>query len=136
MTSKQRQLVRQSFDLLHDQAGPVSLLFYGKVFELDPSARRMFHIDLALQGRKIVDTLATVTESLDRFESIRPRLADLGRQHAGYGVRPDQYDTVTTALLWAFSQALGADFDSATREAWKLALDAVSAAMKEGAHQP
>ena len=76
-----------------------------------------------------------MTESTDRFESIRPRLADLGRQHAGYGVRPDQYDTVTTALLWAFSQALGADFNSATREAWKLALGAVSAAMKQGAHQ-
>ena len=136
MTSKQRQLVRQSFDLLHDQAGPVSLLFYGKVFELDPSARRLFHIDLALQGRKIVDTLATVIESLDRFESLRPRLADLGRQHAGYGVRPEQYDTITTALLWAFGQALGADFDSATRDAWTLALDAVSAAMQEGADQP
>jgi nitric oxide dioxygenase len=136
MTSKQRQLVRQSFDLLRDQAGPVSLLFYGKVFELDPSARRLFHIDLALQGRKIVETLATVIESLDRFESLRPRLADLGRQHAGYGVRPEQYDTITTALLWAIGQALGSDFDSPTREAWKLALTAVSAAMIEGAHQP
>lgn len=136
MTSKQRQLVRQSFDLLRDQAGPVSLLFYGKVFELDPSARRLFHVDLALQGRKIVETLATVIESLDRFESIRPRLANLGRQHASYGVRPEQYDTITTALLWAIGQALGADFDSPTREAWKLALTAVSAAMIEGAHQP
>jgi hemoglobin-like flavoprotein len=136
MTSNQRQLVRQSFDALRDQAGPVSLLFYGKLFELDPSARRLFHIDLALQGRKIVDTLATVTDSLDRFESIRPRLADLGRQHAGYGVRPEQYDTITTALLWAIGQALGADFDSPTREAWKLALTAVSAAMIAGADQP
>lgn len=136
MTSKQRQLVRQSFDLLRDQAGPVSLLFYGKVFELDPSARRLFHVDLALQGRKIVETLATVIESLDRFESVRPRLANLGRQHASYGVRPEQYDTITTALLWAIGQALGADFDSPTREAWKLALTAVSAAMIDGAHQP
>jgi hemoglobin-like flavoprotein len=136
MTSKQRQLVRQSFDALRDQAGPFSLLFYGKLFELDPSARRLFHVDLALQGRKIVDTLATVTESLDRFESIRPRLANLGRQHAGYGVRPEQYDTITTALLWAIGQALGADFDAPTREAWKLALTAVSTAMIEGTHQP
>lgn len=136
MTSNQRRLVRQSFDLLCDQAGPFSLLFYGKLFELDPSARRLFHVDLALQGRKIVDTLATVTESLDRFESIRPRLANLGRQHAGYGVRPEQYDTITTALLWAIGQALGADFDAPTREAWKLALNAVSAAMIDGARQP
>jgi len=136
MTSDQRRLVRQSFEALRDQAGPVSLLFYGKLFEIDPSARRLFHNDLAVQGRKLVETLDTVVESLDRFESIRPRLGDLGREHAGYGVRPEQYDLVATALIWAIGQALGADFDRSTRDAWKLALTAVSAAMKEGAHQP
>jgi hemoglobin-like flavoprotein len=90
MTSDQRRLVQQSFDALGEQAGPVALLFYGKLFELDPSARRLFHNDLALQGRKILETLATVTESLGRFESMRPRLADLGREHAGYGGRLEQ----------------------------------------------
>jgi hemoglobin-like flavoprotein len=136
MTFDQRRLVRQSFDSLREQAGPVSLLFYGKLFELDPSARRLFHNDLAVQGRKLVDTLAIVTDSLDRFESMRPRLADLGRQHAGYGVRPEQYDTVITALVWAISQALGPDFDAPTRDAWTLALADLSAAMKDGANLP
>jgi hemoglobin-like flavoprotein len=130
MTAEQRRLVRDSFDVLRDQAEPVSLLFYGKLFELDPSARRLFHIDLAVQGRKLVDTLETVIQSLDSFDAIRPRLTDLGRRHAEYGVRPEQYDTVTVALLWAISQALGADFDRRTRDAWRLALDAVCAAMK------
>ena len=136
MTSDQRRLVQQSFDALREQAGPVALLFYGKLFELDPSARRLFHNDLTLQGRKIVETLATVTESLGRFESMRPRLADLGREHAGYGVRLEQYDTVTTALIWAISQALGPDFDQPTRDAWKLALTNICAAMKDGANLP
>ena len=136
MTSQQRQLVRHSFDAVRDLSGPVALLFYGKLFELDPSARRLFHIDLAVQARKIIDTLATVVESLDRFESIRPRLAELGHQHVGYGVRLEQYDTVSAALIWAIGQALGADFDSATRDAWRLALADVCAAMKEGAEEP
>ena len=136
MTAEQRRRIRESFAALRNQAGPVSLLFYGKLFEMDPSARRLFHNDLAVQGRKLVDTLDTVIESLDRFESLRPRLADLGRQHAGYGVRPEQYDIVNTALLWAIGQALGVDFDPSTREAWKVAIDAVSTAMKEGAQQP
>jgi hemoglobin-like flavoprotein len=136
MTSHQRQLVRNSFEAVRDLSGPVALLFYGRLFELDPSARRLFRIDLAVQARKIVDTLATVIESLDRFDSIRPRLADLGHQHVGYGVRLEQYDTVSTALIWAIGQALGPDFDSATRDAWRLALAEVCAAMKEGAEKP
>ena len=136
MTLEQRRLVRQSFDSLREQAEPLALLFYGRLFELDNSARRLFHNDLALQARKIMETLATVADSLDRFESIRPRLADLGRQHAGYGVRPDQYQTVSAALIWAIGQALGPDFDPPTRDAWRRVLADVCDAMKEAAHQP
>ncbi|HMF95213.1 MAG TPA: globin domain-containing protein [Vicinamibacterales bacterium] len=130
MTAEQRRLVRDSFEAVRELAGPITLLFYGKVFELDPSARRLFHNDIALQGRKLIDTLDTVTRSLDRFDEIRPRLVDLGRLHAEYGVRPEQYETVTKALVWALGQALGADFDRPTREAWTLALNAVTAAMR------
>jgi hemoglobin-like flavoprotein len=136
MTPTQRRLVRQTVGSLRDQAGPVSLLFYGRLFELDPSARRLFHNDLVLQGRKVIETLDWMAESLDRFDSMESRLAELGRQHAGYGVRLDQYESVIAALLWAIAQALGPDFDTATRDAWKLALFAVSEAMKGGAIGP
>jgi len=136
MTPEQRRLVRESFEVLRDQGGPVALLFYGRLFELDPSARRLFHNDLKLQGQKLVDTLETVVQSLDRFDAIRPRLADLGRLHAGYGVRLEQYDMVITALLWALGQALGTDFDPLTRDAWKQALTAVTTAMRDGARLP
>ena len=135
MTTEQRRLVRESFDAVRDQARPLMLLFYGKVFELDPQARRLFHNDLALQGKKLVDTLDTVTQALDRFDSLRPRLIELGRQHAGFGVRVEQYDIITTALLWALAQALGPDFDATTRDAWKSVLSAITAVMKEGALQ-
>jgi hemoglobin-like flavoprotein len=133
-TRDQRRLVRQSFDALREQAEPFALLFYGRLFELDSSARRLFHNDLVLQSRKLLETLAIVADSLDRFDSIRPRLADLGRQHAGYGVRPDQYDTVSAALMWAIGQALGPDFDPPTREAWRVVLADICDAMKDASH--
>lgn len=133
MTRDQRQLVRQSLDRLREEADPVTLLLYGKLFELDPSTRRLFHNDLAAQGRKLLDTLDAVAGSLDRFESVRPRLTELGRLHASYGVLPGHYETLVNALLWAFGQAMGPDFDARTREAWRLALQAVAAVMQEGA---
>ena len=136
MTADDRRLIRTSFDALRDMASPVALLFYGRLFEVDPSARRLFHIDLAVQAQKIMTTLDWVVKSLDEFESMRPALADLGRQHADYGVRPEQYETVTSSLMWAFAHALGPDFDAATHSAWKRALSAVSAAMLEGTGRP
>ena len=132
MTRDQRELVRLSLDRLSEEADPVTLLLYGKLFELDPSVRRLFHNDLTAQGGKLMDTLDAVARSLDHFESLRPRLARLGRLHASYGVRPAHYALIT-ALLWAFGQALGADFDARTREAWRLALAAIAAVMQEAA---
>ena len=133
MTPEQRQLVRQSLDRLREEADPVTLLLYGKLFELDPSTRRLFHNDIIAQGRKLMDTLDAIAGSLDRFDSMRPRLIELGRVHATYGVVPAHYETLVTALIWAFTQALGPDFDTRTREAWRLALARVAAVMREGA---
>ena len=83
-----------------------------------------------------MDTLDAIAGSLDRFESVRARLTELGRLHASYGVLPAHYDTLVDALLWAFAQALGPDFDTRTREAWRLALARVAAVMQEGAAAP
>jgi len=131
MSAEQRRLVRQSYESIGDLAVSMSLLFYGRLFEIDPSARSLFHGDLAQQARKLTDTLSAIVESLDQFEIMAPRLAALGRQHAGYGVRPHHYDTVTTAIVWALGQAIGADFDLATREAWRAALTAISNVMRD-----
>ena len=130
MTAEQVKLVRETAASIGEIAEPFALLFYGKLFELDPGARRLFHNDLALQSRKLMDTLGSVIDSLDDFQSMRARLAELGRQHSRYGVRPEQYDTLTAAWLWSLGQALGANFDAPTREAWRLAFNAICAAMK------
>jgi hemoglobin-like flavoprotein len=133
LTPDQCRLVRESVVRLREHAAPLSLLFYGRLFELDRSASRLFHHDLAQNGRKVIDTLAAVADSLADFEAMRPRLAMLGRQHAEYGVRPEQYEIGAAALLWAISQTLGPDFDPRARQAWTLALAAVTAAMQGGA---
>ena len=134
MTPEQCQIVRRTFEPLRGLGTATSLLFYKKLFELDPRARRLFHNDLLVQSKKLMDTLTTVVDSLDRFDALQPRLRELGRLHAAYGVRLEQYDTVQTALLWALGQSLGADFDKEAREAWASALAAISKTMKEGAN--
>jgi hypothetical protein len=50
MTAREKQLVRESFQAIREEAGPLSLLFYGRLFELDPQLRRMFHGDISGRG--------------------------------------------------------------------------------------
>ena len=59
MTPDECRLVRQTFPLLRDYEVSLALLFYGKLFELDPGARKLFHSDLAVQSQKLLDVIRT-----------------------------------------------------------------------------
>src|SRR5260370_2415584 len=78
MTANQRRLVRESFESVRTMAGPMGLLFYGKLFELAPAVRPIFHNGLELQVPELMGMLSSVVESLAAFESIRPKPQDLG----------------------------------------------------------
>jgi hemoglobin-like flavoprotein len=132
LTENQRRLIRETAAALRSEAKPVSVLFYRKLFELDPSTRHMFHTDLAAQGQKLIDTLDEVVASLDDFGTMRDRLRLLGRQHAGYGVTPRHYDVASRALIWTLGRAVD-DFTDDTRDAWQAALAAITETMKSGA---
>lgn len=133
MTKRQKQIVRESFLSVGGVAEPLSLLFYGRLFEREPGLRPMFRGDIAAQGRKLIEMLAAVVENLDRVESLTPVLHAMGQRHAGYGVIARHYDVVEEALLWALGQALEANFDAEARAAWRAVIGQVNSAMKEGA---
>ena len=133
LSTRQKQLIRESFATVSEYADSVVLLFYGRLFETAPEARRLFQVEIREQARKLNATLSFFVDSLDRFEQIRPQLTELGRRHAGYEVKPEHYDGLLSALMWAFGQALGGEFSRETRAAWTTLLKAVSAVMLEGA---
>jgi hemoglobin-like flavoprotein len=132
LTADQRRLIRETSAALRAEAVPVAVLFYRKLFELDPSTRHMFHTDLTSQGQKLIDTLDAVVASIDDLGAIQDRLRLLGRQHAGYGVLARHYDVASRALLWTLGQAVE-DFNDETRGAWQAALAAIVETMKAGA---
>jgi hemoglobin-like flavoprotein len=130
VTPRQTRLVRETLDLMHEDAGAIALLFYGRLFELEPSLQRLFIGDLRRQSRKMMDMLEATATCLDDWESVRPRLRNLGELHMRYGVQPQHYAIVTSALLWAFGHALGQEFTREAREAWAQVLARISCEMQ------
>jgi hemoglobin-like flavoprotein len=100
MDAQQKYLVQSSFQKVAPIAETAASLFYGRLFELDPSLRHMFHGDMKEQGRKLMNMLTLAVRGLDRPEQLIPAVQMLGRRHTGYGVKPEHYDTVGAALLW------------------------------------
>ncbi len=133
MTPREKQLIRESFVSIREVAGPLSLLFYGRLFAMEPGVRPLFQNDISKQGMKLMEMLTAVVEHLDQVEELTPVLHAMGQRHAGYGVLPAHYAMVEAALLWSLGQALGVAFDAEVKSAWRTVIGAVSQAMQEGA---
>ncbi|MCU0647613.1 MAG: globin domain-containing protein [Gemmatimonadaceae bacterium] len=134
LTDLQRQLIRESWARITPRAAPVAAAFYDRLFQLSPEVQPLFaHADMTQQQAKLVQALALVVAHIDRFDAISGAVAELGRRHAGYGVRTEHYDLVGRALLETLAEGLGDDFTPALRDAWAAAFGAVAQTMQDGA---
>lgn len=131
LSSRQKRLVRESLEAIREYSNAVTKLFYGRLFEVAPEVRGLFKNSLEDQSRKLLEMLGTIVDSLDRLQELEPQLVELGRRHAGYGVKPEHYAVMRTALLWSIARALDNGFDAETKMAWNEMLRAVTAVMLE-----
>lgn len=130
MTPESKRLVKESWEKVAPISEVAAALFYGRLFELDPSLRHLFRGDMAEQGRKLMQTLTVVVRGLDRMDDLVPAVESLGRRHGAYGVQDGHYDTVAAALLWTLERALGDGFAPAVRDAWAEAYGLLATIMK------
>jgi nitric oxide dioxygenase len=129
MTPRQIQLVRESFAAVEPIADTAATIFYRRLFDLDPDLRALFPSDLTNQRRNLMQTLTVVVRNLDRLEGIVPAVEALGRRHAGYRVRPDDYETVGAALLDTLGEGLGTAFTQEVRAALAAAYGLLASVM-------
>jgi hemoglobin-like flavoprotein len=134
MTPAQAALVEDSFRHVAPIAEPAAAIFYQRLFALDPALRPLFaQSDMSLQGRKLMAAIGFVVGSLRFSDRLLPAVAELGRRHAGYGVRPAHYATVGAALLATLEEGLGAAFTPEVRDAWAAAYGLVADVMQRAA---
>jgi hemoglobin-like flavoprotein len=132
MTPAQVAWIRESWTAVEPIQDVAAGLFYDRLFELDPSLRRLFaRTDMAQQKKILMQTLTVVVKSLDRLDQLVPAVQALGRRHAGYGVRASHYDSVGAALLWTLGQGLGEAFAPELRDAWAEAYSVLASVMIE-----
>ena len=135
LTVAQKTLVQDSFATIALIADDAAVLFYQKLFELDPSLERMFRGDMKEQRKKLMQMLTAAVKGLDRLDQLVPVVEDLGRRHARYGVEDRHYDTVGAALLWTLEAGLGRGFTAGVREAWDTVYGLLATTMKNAAHE-
>lgn len=133
MTPHQVSLVQKTWALAEPLGDTVTTLFYGRLFELDPSLRGLFKKDMKDQGRSLRVMISMVTAGLTQPDKLNAALAACGSRHLAYRVEDSHYDTVREALLWTLAQALREIFTAEVREAWGATYDLMAETMKEAA---
>jgi hemoglobin-like flavoprotein len=133
MTPRQVELVQTTWEKCVPIADQAAVLFYGKLFELNPSLKPMFKSDIKEQGKKLMQMITAAVRGLNDLGRLVPVVQDLGRRHVGYGVKDQHYDTVGTALLWTLEKGLGEAFTAEVKEAWTAVYTLLATTMKEAA---
>jgi len=131
LTSQQINLVQRSWSQVLPIADTAASLFYGRLFELDPSLRALFTTDLKEQGKKLMHMINLAVRGLDDPDKLIPAVRDLGRRHTGYGVKDEHYDTVGAALIWTLEKGLDDAFTPEVQEAWAATYGLLAGTMKE-----
>lgn len=142
MSDQDKQLIVRSWKLLEPISETATELFYGQLFRLDPSVRRLFPEDMTAQRRKLFASLAFMVKALDwASDQWNEMVAEendlflvvlaLGRRHRNlYKVQDSQYALVGAALMWTLDQGLGEALTPEVKRAWEKLYGLVSTAMK------
>jgi len=133
MTPQQKELVQQTWTMVVPIADTAAELFYGRLFELEPSYKAMFKNDMSEQGKKLMQTINIAVTALDDVEPLIPVLKKMGADHAGYGVKERDYNVVGAALIWTLEKGLGDAFTDEVKNAWGAVYEVLATVMKEGA---
>lgn len=133
MTPDQVHLIRKSFAEVSRHDHIAALVFYRRLFEIDPALRPLFTSNIEAQAKKLIEMLAVLIGMLERPLGLDIELRAMGARHAGYGVKTEHYATVVEALLDMLAEVLGDKFTPDVKAAWVGLYGAIESTMKVGA---
>lgn len=134
MTPEEVVMVQESWKQVLPISDKAAELFYGRLFEIAPEVQPYFKGDMAEQGKKLMAMINTAVNSLNELESVVPAVQAMAVRHVGYGVKPEDYDSVGAALIWTLDAGLGDAFTDDVRDAWVKVYTTLADVMKTAAY--
>lgn len=129
LTTTEIAILRRSWLAVAAHSEAAGQEFYATLFDTAPELRPLFRTSQRRQARKLMDTLATVVDTLDDFETLVPIVQRLGVQHSDYGATPDHYAAVGQVLIGTLRHFGGASFTAEAEATWVKAYGVISSTM-------
>jgi len=129
LTSKQIELVENSWDYVLLNSQETGAVFYKKLFEIDPGLRQLFKSEIHMQSQKFVAMITFAVHKLNNLDEVIADVKALGMHHHKNSVKPEHYASVAVALLWTIENVLGKEWNNEIKEAWMAVYTALAKAM-------
>ncbi len=127
------RLIRESFAVVEPHAEEFTQFVYGTLFSIAPATRELFPVNMEVQRGRFLRALVHVVQMVDRPDDLVPFLRQLGRDHRKFGVLPEHYDAMGTALITALRHYAEEKWTPAVELAWTDALTLIARTMIEAA---
>ncbi|WP_064744292.1 globin domain-containing protein [Actinomadura oligospora] len=139
--SLEPRIVKESFGEIEPYGVHAVAYFYGRLFAENPRLRTLFPPAMDLQHDRLFHALTTLVWSLDSPGSMTSYLSRLGRGHRRFGVRPEHFPALRSALLATLRRFSGRAWSPEAEAAWAAAFDAaaeimIAAAERDAAQAP
>lgn len=129
MTPADIRLIQTSFAKVFPLKAKFGMMFYTRLFEMDPAIKGMFSTSMARQSEMLMQALALIVRGLRTDGALPPKALEMAARHGRYGVTEQHYQQMGEALVWSLSETLGDAFDASTEAAWRNAYDRLSKTM-------
>ncbi|XP_041469276.1 uncharacterized protein LOC121419053 isoform X3 [Lytechinus variegatus] len=146
MTSKQRELVRSTWELMASAPDKHGAVMFAKLVSDNPKAGKLFSFgkkkypykkllnenEVISHGERFMSTMGQVVGGLEDPEFLVPMLHQLAIRHTGYGVTKDLFVAAKSALMFTLKQGIGKSvFSSEVQDAWTAAYQFIEDTMIE-----
>ena len=122
VTNEQKQLLKQTANVLKENGKQIMTKFYAALFKDHPEYHNYFNATNQTTGKQpeaFAETIYYFVQYLDNLDAMKPQMSRLSSKHRAVGVKPELYPTVGKYLVEAIKQELK---DKATPEvvaAWQ-----------------
>lgn len=124
ITSKQKELIRNTVPILREHGVALTTHFYRRMFEHNPELKNVFNLGNQGSGKQQMSLALAVlayAENIDDPSVLASAVTRIGHKHISLDVRPEHYAIVGKRLLASISEVLGDDAFPELIEAWGVA---------------
>ncbi|MEO9967332.1 MAG: globin domain-containing protein [Reichenbachiella sp.] len=136
MTTQEKTMIKSCWETIAPNGITVAKKFYQILFDDKPEYRKLFTGDMDKQAEKLMMTLGFLMANLDRMDTIKKSVEDLGKLHARhFKVLPEYYPPVKVALISSIEFHMKDTWTLSHHDAWDKLINAVAGMMINGANK-